>query len=90
MNIFPFFRKTIKKIDDTKEYSENIIASIFENIQGNKNIDNGERILTGTIIEIIEAKTGISIPEEVKNGIKEGVVSGLDKANILLVKQLRK
>lgn len=53
MNIFPFFRKTIKKIDDTKEYSENIIASIFENIQGNKNIDNGERILTGTIIENI-------------------------------------
>ena len=90
MGIFDFLKKPIKKIDDGREAFENIIAKGLEKIQGNQTVDNGERALVDLIITAVEAKTGMSVPEETKKQIKDGVVTGLDKANIALVKQLEK
>lgn len=90
MKIFNFLKKPIKKIDDFREWVENEIALGLEKLQGNQTVDNGERVLVGIIITAVEAKTGMSVPEETKKQIKDGVVIGLDKANIALVKQLEK
>ena len=90
MGFFDFFKKPIKKIDDGREAFENFIASGLEKIQGNKTVDNGEMELVGLIITAVEVKTGMNVPEETKTQIKEGVVKGLDKANIAIVHQLEK
>ena len=90
MGFFDFLKKPIKKVDDLREFTENLIASGLEKIQGNTTVDNGEKLLVGVVITAIEAKTGISVPEDTKKQIQDGVVKGLDKANIALVKQLEK
>ena len=90
IDLFGFMKTRVKKIDDGRESFENFIAKGLEKIQGNGNVDNGERQLVGLIITAVEAKTGTSIPEQTKTQIKEGFVKGLDKANIGIVKQLEK
>ena len=82
--------KPISKIDSTRELVENLIADAIEKLQGNETIDNGERTLTVIILTAVEAKTGITIPTSIKTDIEDGVVAGLNKGNIALVKQLRK
>lgn len=90
IDLFGFMKNRVKKIDDGREAFENFIASGLEKIQGNATVDNGERALVGLIITAVEAKTGMSVPEETKTQIKEGFVKELDKANIGIVKQLEK
>ena len=90
IDILGFFKSRIKNIDAGRESLENLIAVGLEKIQGNQSVDNGERALVGLIITAIESKTQTTVPEATKTQIKEGFVKGLDKANIMLVKQLQK
>ena len=90
LGLINVFIKPIKTIDNVREYTENLIAAGLESIQGNKTVDKGEKILVDIVLKAVEAKTGVKVPEDIKKGIQDGVVSGLDKANVALVKQLRK
>lgn len=90
MGLFDFLKKPVKKIDDYKEFTENLIAKGFRKVRGNKAIDKGQVALTMAILTAAESYFKKTIPPEVKTKICDGVVVGCDKANILIVDQLEK
>ncbi len=94
MGIFNFiakiFKKTVQVADTVKEFTEDIIADAFVSVQGNEEIDNAEIILVRSLFTILAAKTGVDVPECVQKEIENGVVSGLDKANVAFVTELRR
>jgi len=79
-----------KKIDSIREVLENKIAKGLRSIQGNKNVDTAERLITKAVVEAVSAYFGKPVPPSVADKIADSVVKACDKANPIIVEQLEK
>mgnify|MGYP003293884092 CR=1 FL=1 len=88
--------KLFKRADDLREMIEDRIADALEKASNSEILDKGEEILLKAAIEAIEAyasgKTGqkIDVPANAKNSIIAGIISGHNKLQKVIAKQLRK
>lgn len=88
--------KLFKRADDLREMIEDRIADALEKASNSEILDKGQEILLKAAIEAIEAyasgKTGqqIDVPANAKNSIIAGIISGHNKLQKVIAKQLRK
>lgn len=88
--MFSFIKKIFKRVDTFREDLEDVFANILEKIDNNTKIDELEAKLIKNGIKLAVSRYGVNIPDKTYDTIAKSVVQYIDKANKLIVKQLRK
>jgi len=96
MRIWEKIKKLFKRADGLREKIEDRIADVLDKASESELLDNGQELILNAAIDAIEAyaagKTGkdINLPDDVKNSIVQGIVTGNNKLQKRVANILRK